>query len=249
MSLAIGVVSSSKNMGFDENKGDGKEGNPDKTVDNPDPESESETGGRVSRQMSEGSLYATEDEDDEDTESKIQLGPQCTLKELSEKDKDDESLRRWKEQLLGSVDINSVGETLDPDVRIMSLAIKSPGRDDIFLPIPEAGNPKGAWFTLKEGSRYSLFFTFQVNNNIVSGLKYKNNVWKTGIKVDTTKEMIGTFSPQAEPYTHQMPEETTPSGIFARGSYSAKTQFLDDDNRCYLELNYTFEIKKDWQQT
>ncbi|KAL7130399.1 hypothetical protein ABFS83_13G131300 [Erythranthe nasuta] len=255
MSLAVGgVVSSSKNMGFDENKGKGKEADPvtepnEIGSSQPDPDIEPGTVGSVSRQMSETSLYATEDEDDEDTEAKLQLGPQCTLKELSEKDKDDESLRRWKEQLLGSVDMNSVGETLDPEVKIFSLAIKSPGRADIVLPIPEAGNPKGSWFTLKEGSRYSLQFTFQVSNNIVSGLKYKNNVWKTGMKVDNTKEMIGTFSPQPEPYTHEMPEETTPSGFLARGSYSAKTQFLDDDNKSYLELNYTFEIKKDWQAT
>lgn len=42
--------------------------------------------------------------------------------------------------------------------------------------------------------------------------------------MDTTKEMIGTFSPQPEPYTHVMPEETTPSGMFARGSYSARSK-------------------------
>lgn len=24
-------------------------------------------------------------------------------------------------------------------------------------------------------------------------------------------------------------------------------QFLDDDNKCYLEINYTFDIKKEWQ--
>ena len=42
--------------------------------------------------------------------------------------------------------------------------------------------------------------------------------------VDSTKEMIGTFSPQAETYTHEMPEETTPSGMFARGAYTAKTK-------------------------
>ncbi|XP_073279278.1 rho GDP-dissociation inhibitor 1-like [Primulina huaijiensis] len=246
MSLAVGAESSSKSMGFDEN------GDPvtEKSGSNdPDPDIVPDSGGRISRQTSETSLYATEDEYDEDTEAKIQLGPQCTLKELSEKDKDDESLRRWKEQLLGSVDVNSVGETLDPEVKILSLAIKSPGRNDIFLPIPEDGNPKGPWFILKEGSHYCLNFMFQVNNNIVSGLKYKNTVWKTGIKVDSTKEMIGTFSPQPEAYTHEMPEETTPSGIFARGSYSAKTQFLDDDNRCYLEMNYTFEIKREWQST
>jgi hypothetical protein len=34
--------------------------------------------------------------------------------------------------------------------------------------------------------------------------------------------MLGTFSPQAEPYTYAGEEETTPAGMFARGSYSAK---------------------------
>jgi len=36
--------------------------------------------------------------------------------------------------------------------------------------------------------------------------------------------MLGTFSPQAESYQHVMPEEMTPSGMFARGSYSARTK-------------------------
>ncbi|GAU14688.1 hypothetical protein TSUD_203370 [Trifolium subterraneum] len=199
----------------------------------------------LSRHMSEGSIAVPEDDDD-DVERKIDLGPQFTLKEQLEKDKDDESLRKWKEQLLGSIDISSVGETLEPEVKFLSLAIKSADRDDIILPVPETGNPEGLWFTLKEGSRYRLMFTFQVNHNIVSGLKYTNTVWKTGIKVDTTKEMIGTFSPQAEPYTHEMPEETTPSGLFARGTYSARTKFVDDDKKSYLDINYTFDIRKDW---
>lgn len=46
------------------------------------------------------------------------------------------------------------------------------------------------------------------------------------ISVDSSKEMLGTFSPQPEPYTHEMPEETTPSGYFARGSYTAKTKVI-----------------------
>ncbi|KAI3965312.1 hypothetical protein MKW92_001647 [Papaver armeniacum] len=176
----------------------------------------------LNRQMSQASLDVTtdqEDDEEDDEERTIELGPQRTLKEQLEKDKEDESLRRWKEQLLGSVDLNSVGETLDPDVKILSLSINSPGRDAIVLPIPD---------------RYSLEFSFKVSNNIVSGLKYTNTVWKTAVK-----EMLGTFSPQEEPYKHEMPEETTPSGIFARGQYSAKT-------KCYLEIDYTFDIRKDW---
>ncbi|CAN1838231.1 Rho GDP-dissociation inhibitor 1, partial [Linum perenne] len=102
----------------------------------------------------------------------------------------------------------------------------SPDREDIVLSIPEDGKPKGSWFTLKEGSPYKLKFDFQVSNNIVSGLKYTNAVWKTGanITVDGTKEMLGTFSPQPEAYIHEMPEEVTPSGMFARGSYTARSK-------------------------
>ena len=240
-----GVGSNSeKNMGLDDNVKNNEEDDNTSRIE----ESDNEEGGSgtLSRYMSESSVAATEDEDD-DEDRKIELGPQCTLKEQLEKDKDDESLRRWKEQLLGSVDINAVGESLEPEVKILSLAIRTAGRPDMVLPIPEGGNPKGLWFTLKEGSRYRLVFTFQVNHNIVSGLKYTNTVWKTGIKVDSSKEMIGTFSPQTETYTHEMPEETTPSGMFARGTYSARSKFSDDDNKCYLEINYTFDIRKDWQ--
>ena len=64
----------------------------------------------------------------------------------------------------------------------MSLSIQSPGRPDIVLPLPVEPNAKGVWFTLKEGSMYKLKFTFSVSNNIVSGLRYTNRVWKTGIK-------------------------------------------------------------------
>ncbi|XP_062221004.1 rho GDP-dissociation inhibitor 1-like [Phragmites australis] len=194
-----------------------------------------------------------EEEEDVDEDEKapkvIDLGPRVSIKDQFEKDKDDESLRRWKEQLLGSVDLNSVGETLEPDVKITSLSILSPGRPDIFLPLPVEPNAKGVWFTLKDGSPYRLKFTFSVSNNIVSGLRYTNTVWKTGLKVDRAKEMLGTFSPQLEPYTYVTPEDTTPSGMFARGSYSARTKFLDDDRKCYLEINYTFDIRREWPST
>ena len=73
-------------------------------------------------------------------------------------------------------------ETLEPDVKMMSLSILSPGQPDIFLPLPVEPNAKGVWFTLKEGSPYRLKFTFSVSNNIVSGLRYTNTVWKAGIR-------------------------------------------------------------------
>lgn len=44
------------------------------------------------------------------------------------------------------------------------------------------------------------------------------------VTVDSRKKMLGTFSPQQEPYTYELEEETTPSGIFARGTYAARTK-------------------------
>ncbi|KAK9011374.1 hypothetical protein V6N11_044226 [Hibiscus sabdariffa] len=176
-----------------------------------------------SRKASESSFCPTEDEDDDDDEEReIELGPKCTLREQLEKDKclvcffslnlrihDDENLRKWKDQLLRTVNFDSVEEKLELDVKIVSLAIKSPGRPDIILKISENGKPKGSRFTLKEGNGYSLKFTFQV--------------------IDSMKEMMGTFSFQADPYTHEISEETNPSEMFARGSYSARTKFVDDN--------------------
>jgi len=77
--LAIGVVSFGKSMGFDDK---GKEGAADVHAE----ESGDERGTSLSRHMSESSIAVTEDEE-EDVERKIDLGPQCTLKEQLEKDK------------------------------------------------------------------------------------------------------------------------------------------------------------------
>jgi len=77
----VGAVSSSKNMGFDENKETGEHSEA-KDHEN---ETHKNEGEPVSRQVSEASIYGTEEEEEEG--SKIQLGPQCTLKEHLEKDK------------------------------------------------------------------------------------------------------------------------------------------------------------------
>lgn len=76
--------------GFDENDKDGKEEDSPKVVSEPKKaeanEEEADAPSGMSRKMSETSICATEEEDDEDGR-KIELGPQYTLKELNEKDK------------------------------------------------------------------------------------------------------------------------------------------------------------------
>ncbi|XP_058761904.1 rho GDP-dissociation inhibitor 1-like [Vicia villosa] len=171
-------------------------------------------------------------------------GPLLSLKEQIEKDKEDESLRRWKEKLLGCLESDLDGQ-LDPEVKFHSIGILSEDFGEIVTPLPVEDNQNGrTLFTLREGSRYQLKLQFSVMHNLVSGLTYSNTVWKGGLQVDQSKGMLGTFAPQKEPYVYALKEDTTPSGALARGVYSAKLKFEDDDKRCHMELKYLFEIKK-----
>jgi len=176
-----------------------------------------------------------------------ELGPLVSLKEQIEKDKEDESLRRWKAQLLGcDASLDAVNDYIEPEVKVVSLGVVSKGRPDSILPLPLATNSRGYTFSLKEGSTVNLKYVFTVRNNIVSGLTIINTVWKAGLKVDQTRDMMGTFAPQQEPYVHMSEEEVTPSGPLARGAYTARKRFIDDDGKVYLDLDYSFEIRKDW---
>eukprot|EP00249_Psilotum_nudum_P006336 c19648_g2_i1 orf=1375-2124(+) len=199
------------------------------------------------RQFSSKSLYDDSDDDgDEDGIHDFVLGPLIPLKDQLEKDKEDESLRRWKTQLLGSIHMDAIedGTGIEPQVKLLSLTILSPDRPDITLLFPLA--TREHLFTLKEGTPYNFKFTFIVRHNIVCGLTFLHAVWKNGLRVDHSRVMLGTFSPQLEPYTQVMEEDITPSGILARGTYTAHTQFIDDDGRSHFELDYSFDIRKDW---
>ncbi|WOK94507.1 rho GDP-dissociation inhibitor 1-like [Canna indica] len=244
MSISIGAPSGSKSAAFSSCQDmDRNEGEMEKLNDHSEPTSDTED--KITRKFSCASLSSL-DGDDDNEKTAVVLGPPVPLKEQLEMDKDDESLRKWKEQLLGNVDLAEVGESHDPEVKVLNLTIVSPGRQDLVLPLPFVADDKGYAFALKDGSPYRLKFTFTVSNNIVSGLRYTNTVWKTGVKVDSTKVMLGTFSPQKEPYIYELEEDTTPAGYFARGSYSARTKFVDDDGKCYLDMSYYFEIRKEW---
>eukprot|EP00252_Welwitschia_mirabilis_P005385 TRINITY_DN15878_c0_g1_i1.p1 TRINITY_DN15878_c0_g1~~TRINITY_DN15878_c0_g1_i1.p1 ORF type:complete len:223 (+),score=35.13 TRINITY_DN15878_c0_g1_i1:439-1107(+) len=209
--------------------------------------SESNGQNGMSRQLSEISLYESDDEQDEETPPEPYVpGPLLSLKEQIERDKEDESLRRWKQQLLGCADSSFIEEKTEPEVTFISLGIVTRDNKDMSFSLSPDMAANELCFTLKEASKYNLKFTFTVLHNIVSGLVCMNTVWKAGVQVDQTRYMLGTFAPQQEPYTHVLDEETTPSGAFARGTYSARVKFTDDDGRNHFEFGYTFDIKKNW---
>lgn len=203
----------------------------------------------LSRQHSKSSLCDSEEgegQEENPEKDSFVVSPLVPLKDQLEKDKDDESLRRWKEQLLGSVQLDPAGGEVNPEVRVLSFSILSAGRADITIPLPLPSNTKTHLFTLKEGSSYNVKLIFTVRCNIVSGLRYIHTVWRNGFRVDKTRVMLGTFGPQSEAYSYVMEEETTPSGLLARGNYTARTRVIDDDGHSYLDIQHTFDIRKDW---
>ncbi|KAJ3393764.1 hypothetical protein HDU84_001171 [Entophlyctis sp. JEL0112] len=101
--------------------------------------------------------------------------------------------------------------------------------------------------TIKEGVEYRLKVKFRVNHDVVSGLKYMHVVKRSGLKVDKADEMLGSYGPSADVYEKKFPIEEAPSGMLARGRYSVKSRFIDDDQHIYLEWSWSFDIKKDWE--
>ncbi|XP_047325689.1 rho GDP-dissociation inhibitor 1-like isoform X2 [Impatiens glandulifera] len=109
--------------------------------------------------------------------------PLIPLKAALEKDKDDESLRRWKEKLLGRVE-SDLTEQMEPEVTFLTIGIISDELGEINTPLPvDETKSRDVLFALRENSEYQLKLTFTVGHNIVSGLAYTNTVWRYGVQV------------------------------------------------------------------
>jgi len=178
-----------------------------------------------------------------------------SLEQLSKMDQEDESLRKYKEALLGKA-VSSAYSPKDDPRRVVIVEMKviaegRPGGDITYnLDSPEKVKAfKDQPFVLKEGCNYKIQVAFRVQHEIVSGLKYLYAVSRAGINVGKEDLMLGSFPPQETPHTQTFPRmgwDECPKGMMARGKYKAKARFLDDDKVCHLEYEYTFEIKKDW---
>ncbi|KAF3907697.1 hypothetical protein AA313_de0207587 [Arthrobotrys entomopaga] len=182
----------------------------------------------------------------------FKVGEKKTLDELHKLDAEDESLAKWKASL--GLTPDAVGAPVDPNdkrtVVIEELALEVEGREDITVDLTKPGAVealKNTPFIVKEGSPYEMKIKFRVQGAIISGLKYVHVVKRKGLKVDKVEIMMGSYGPKAEPYVKKLGKEDAPSGYIARGSYTAKSRFVDDDNNIHLEFDWVLEIKKDWK--
>ncbi|KAK1927243.1 immunoglobulin E-set [Papiliotrema laurentii] len=177
------------------------------------------------------------------------VGQSRTVAELAALDKEDESLQRWKQSLgIGA----SAGSGGAKKVVLRTLFLSSPTLAkpiviDLTQPPVELAKLKKEPITIKEGVEYSVGITFVVENEIISGLKYLQVVKRSGIRVDKTEAMLGSYGPQATPYEKIFASEESPSGMLARsGSYVVRSRVIDDDDQVWLDFEWGFKLGKEW---
>ncbi|KAM4635355.1 rho GDP-dissociation inhibitor 3 isoform 1-T2 [Polymixia lowei] len=185
---------------------------------------------------------------EEEDETDINYTPpaQKSLQEIQELDKEDESLNKYKQTLLGAGPV--VADPSIPNVQVTRLTLiceQAPAPITMDLS-GDLATLKGQNFTMKEGVEYRVKIHFKVNRDIVAGLKYIHLTYRKGLRVDKAVYMVGSYGPRAEEHEFITPVEEAPKGMMVRGSYRIKSFFTDDDKTDHLSWEWNLNIKKDW---
>ncbi|XP_044760106.1 rho GDP-dissociation inhibitor 1 [Coccinella septempunctata] len=197
-----------------------------------------------------GDAVTTPDELDHEPESNYKPPPEKTIDEILKTDEEDESLRKYKEALLGNAQTGTI--IVEPDnprkVIVKKLVLVVADRPELSLDLSgDLSKLKKETFVIKEGVSYKIRIEFIVQREIVHGLKYVQKTSKLGIPVDKMTHMVGSYAPKTEMQSYTTPPEEAPSGLMTRGSYTVHSLFTDDDKNEHLKWEWTFEIKKDWK--
>jgi len=185
-------------------------------------------------------------EGDDEEHDGYKVAARVSVHEILNKDKDDEALQKYKQQLLGDLKDIIIDANDKRQVYFDKFILLAEGRDALELD-PNKLNKDQIAFILKEGSKYKLKIKFRVQREVVFGLKKQDTIYRKGVRVDKSTDMMGAFKPSAKDIQEfTFPEQTTPSGMLARGKYVAKTVLLDDDGVKHASFEYGFQIAKNW---
>jgi Rho GDP-dissociation inhibitor len=172
--------------------------------------------------------------------------------ELLAKDAEDESLRKYKESLLGSAAHGDLGNTSDPR-RLVIEEFRIVFSPDDNLPeivhrlADEAGLARLAreGITMKEGSKFKFRISFRVQHEIVTGIRFVNKV--TRMLSEKEELVLGSYPPSSTPHVFEFPKwdyNEAPKGMMMRGRYTVSNSFVDSDKVKHLEFSYDLNIVK-----
>ncbi|KAM7091820.1 rho GDP-dissociation inhibitor 3 isoform 1-T1 [Ciconia maguari] len=195
----------------------------------------------------EGVTLSLEEEEDADVALAYRTPEKKSLREIQELDPGDESLRKYKQALLGA--IPAAVDASVPNVQVTRLTLmceQAPGPITMDL-TGDLEVLRGRAFVLKEGVDYRVKVSFKVNREIVCGLRCLHLTYRRGRPVDRDVFMVGSYAPRAEEYEVVTPAEEAPRGWLARGSYRVRSFVTDDDKTEHLSWEWGLCIKKAWE--
>lgn len=165
------------------------------------------------------------------------------VKILLNKDKNDESLTRYKQSLLGSAATN-LPQSDDPrKFVLLDFMILTHGSKEIKI------SKNDIQFQLQEGSLYKIKLGFQINHEIVSGLQLEFKIWKKVFKIGglTEKVVMGSYGPKKEKQWFQFPRFDfleAPAGVIGRGEYRGTLKIIDNDGIVHCDKLIMIKIVK-----
>ncbi|KAK1877890.1 Rho GDP-dissociation inhibitor 2 [Dissostichus eleginoides] len=189
-------------------------------------------------------LYIEEEEDDRNLGYTAPV--QKSLEEIQALDKDDESLVKYKQTLLGKATLLADPSVQNVQVTRLTLLCDEAPRP-LTMDLTEVSDQKDKkTISIKEGVTFRLKIDFKVNGEIVSGLRYHHKMFRKGIIVDKQTYMAGSFGPKEEEQEFITPVEEAANGVMNRGHYQVKSCLKDDDKNVNLSWEWSLEINKDW---
>jgi len=175
------------------------------------------------------------------------------VQEILALDQEDESLRKYKESLLGSAAHGDLGDISDPrrlvieEFRVV-FAPEENLPDIIHSLSNDIGLTKLAneGITFYEGCKFKFRITFRVQHEIIAGIKFVNAMSRMMLS-ETEELMLGSYPPSSQPHVFEFPKwdyNEAPSGLLHRGKYQVKNSFIDSDKRKHLQFEYGCTIVK-----
>jgi Rho GDP-dissociation inhibitor len=175
----------------------------------------------------------------------------ATVQEYMERPDEDESVRKWKESLLGNPADQDPKLTCPPDDKRIFIP-------KIFKVIVEGGptytydlqNPaeleglKKKGYLLKEGQTFHYQLTFLVHHEIILGLKLKTKSKKLMHSEEADFD-LGSYPPTAAPIVRDLDDCEVPKGMMSRGEYKCSSVIEDDMGRTHFKFDAKFKISKD----
>jgi len=164
--------------------------------------------------------------------------------QLIQIDNEDESLRKYKESLLGPMaDLKiDASKKAKLDLIKISIVCEEDNINQTYSTEDLSKNP----IRIKQDTTFDIHLEVLVSFDVLVGLRYNHLIKKMGIKMDETSEIIGSYAPKSEKQTLKIRHLHTPSGILGRGQYQVNSALTDDDGTEHLSWDWTLKVCKNW---